>query len=33
MYDLSPMIFGSQRTLALKASWKAFFEDQWFLNW
>jgi len=27
------MIFGSQRALALKASWKAFFEDQWFLNW
>jgi hypothetical protein len=33
VYDLSPMIFESQRAIALKASWKAFFEDQWFLNW
>ena len=33
VYNLSPMIFESQRALALKASWKAFFEDQWFLNW
>ena len=33
VYDLSPMMFGSQRAIALKASWKAFFENQWSLNW